>query len=92
MLEKWRGWAGSGGDIDATFSRDFLLTVVTLHWATQKIASSIRDYVDNRAADMAQVPAVMLGWSQGAYPGDLRRAHRGQRVAPALGRTEYPNA
>src|SRR2546423_9741477 len=48
VLEKWRGWADSGGDMDATFSRDFLLTVVTLYWATQTIASSIRDYVDNR--------------------------------------------
>ena len=31
VLEKWRGWADSGRDIDATFSRDFLLTVVTLY-------------------------------------------------------------
>ena len=48
MLEKWRGWADSGGDLDAAFSRDFLLTVVTLYWATQTITSSMRDYVDNR--------------------------------------------
>ena len=48
MLEKWRAWADSGGDIDASFSRDFLLTVVTLYWATQTITSSMRDYVDNR--------------------------------------------
>ncbi len=38
VLEKWRGWADSGGDIDATFSCDFLLTVVTLYWATQTIS------------------------------------------------------
>src|SRR6266516_709303 len=48
VLEKWRAWADSSGDLDATFSRDFLLTVVTLYWATQTIASSMRDYSDNR--------------------------------------------
>ncbi|MBO0814516.1 MAG: epoxide hydrolase [Actinobacteria bacterium] len=55
VLEKWRGWADSGGDIDATFSRDFLLTVVILYWVTGTIASSMRDYVDNRG------PAVWVG-------------------------------
>ena len=62
VLEKWRGWADSGGDIDATFSRDFLLTVVTLYWATQTIASSIRDYADNRwlAAELSLSDAVTV--------------------------------
>jgi hypothetical protein len=62
VLEKWRGWADSGGDIDATFSRDFLLTVVTLYWATQTIGSSMRDYVDNRwlAAELGPADAVTV--------------------------------
>jgi pimeloyl-ACP methyl ester carboxylesterase len=62
VLEKWRGWADSGGDIDATFSRDFLLTVVTLYWATQTIASSMRDYIDNRwlAAELSLADAVTV--------------------------------
>jgi hypothetical protein len=55
VLEKWRGWADSGGDIDATFSRDFLLTVVTLYWATQTIASSMRDYIAAFFNDLRQV-------------------------------------
>ena len=56
VLEKWRGWADSGGDMDATFSRDFLLSIVTIYWATQTIATSMRDYVDNRglAAELSQ--------------------------------------
>ena len=62
ILEKWRGWADSGGDIDATFSRDFLLTVLTLYWATQTITSSIRDYADNRwlAAELGPADAVTV--------------------------------
>lgn len=37
-----------GGDLDARFSRDFLLTLVTLYWVTQTITPSLRDYFDNR--------------------------------------------
>jgi pimeloyl-ACP methyl ester carboxylesterase len=29
------------------FSRDFILTTVTIYWVTQTIASSMRDYFDN---------------------------------------------
>jgi len=47
ILEKWRSWADSGGDLDRRFSRDFLLTTVTLYWVTGTITSSMRDYVDN---------------------------------------------
>ncbi len=47
ILEKWRSWADSRGDLDGRFSRDFLLTTVTLYWVTQTITSSMRDYFDN---------------------------------------------
>ena len=63
ILEKWRSWTDSGGDLQARFSRDFLLTLLTLYWATQTIASSMRDYFDNRfhgaplrAEDFVRVP------------------------------------
>ena len=47
ILEKWRAWADSRGNLDQRFSRDFLLTTVTLYWVTQTITSSMRDYFDN---------------------------------------------
>jgi pimeloyl-ACP methyl ester carboxylesterase len=66
VLEKWRGWADSGGDLNGTFSRDLLLTVVTVYWATQTITTSMRDYVDNRdlsaelgMADVVTVPTAV---------------------------------
>jgi pimeloyl-ACP methyl ester carboxylesterase len=71
VLEKWRGWADSGGDIEGTFSRDYLLTVVTLYWATQTITSSMRDYVDNRwlaeelgLSDFVTVPTAVAVFHQ----------------------------
>jgi pimeloyl-ACP methyl ester carboxylesterase len=48
ILEKWRSWSDCGGDLESRFSRDFLLSVVTLYWVTGSITSSMRDYYDNR--------------------------------------------
>lgn len=48
IVEKWRSWTDSGGDLDGHLSRDFLLTTVTLYWVTQTITSTLRDYYDNR--------------------------------------------
>lgn len=48
ILEKWRSWSDSGGDLDQRFGRDFLLTIVTLYWVTGTMPTSIRDYADNR--------------------------------------------
>jgi pimeloyl-ACP methyl ester carboxylesterase len=48
ILEKWRAWSDSDGDLDTRFSREFLLTMLTLYWVTETITSSMRDYFDNR--------------------------------------------
>lgn len=48
ILEKWRAWSDSVGDLEKRFSRDFLLTLLTLYWATETITPSMRDYFDNR--------------------------------------------
>jgi pimeloyl-ACP methyl ester carboxylesterase len=48
ILEKWRSWADSRGDLDGRFSREFLLTILTIYWVTQTITPSMRDYYDNR--------------------------------------------
>jgi pimeloyl-ACP methyl ester carboxylesterase len=48
IVEKWRSWTDSGGDVDAYLTRDFLLTTVTLYWITGTITASMRDYFDNR--------------------------------------------
>lgn len=63
ILEKWRSWGDTGGDLTARFSRDFLLTNLTIYWVTQTITPSMRDYFDNRwfgvrlgPADFVQVP------------------------------------
>jgi pimeloyl-ACP methyl ester carboxylesterase len=47
IAEKWRSWSDAGRGLEL---RDLLLTTVTLYWVTGSIASSLRDYYDNRSA------------------------------------------
>jgi pimeloyl-ACP methyl ester carboxylesterase len=56
ILEKWRSWSDSGGDLDGHFSRDFLLTLLTIYWTTGSITTSMRDYYDNRWAEAVRGP------------------------------------
>ncbi|MGZ6126548.1 MAG: epoxide hydrolase family protein [Myxococcales bacterium] len=56
IVEKWRSWTDSGGDPERRVSRDFLLTLLTIYWATQSITSSMRDYYDNRWCGAALGP------------------------------------
>lgn len=48
IVEKWRAWADTGGDVESRFTRDLLLTIVTLYWVTGSITSTLRDYYDER--------------------------------------------
>lgn len=75
ILEKWRSWSDSGGDLEGRFSRDFLLTTLTIYWATQTITSSMRDYHDNRwhavdigPEDFVDVPTGIAGFTHEFVP------------------------
>ena len=66
LVEKWRAWSDSAGDVEAHIGRDLLLTTITLYWATRSITSSMRDYFDNRwypaaigPADRVEVPTAI---------------------------------
>jgi len=48
ILEKWRSWTDSAGDPITKFGRDFLLELATIYWLNGTIATSLRDYYDNR--------------------------------------------
>ncbi len=71
ISEKWRSWSDSNGDLDARISRDFLLTLITLYWATGTMPTSIRDYYDNRwhgifiaPDDFVQVPTGIASFTK----------------------------
>ena len=53
ILEKFHGWTdmpqGAGGNLDDYFSKDELLTNISIYWFSESITSSMRIYYENRA-------------------------------------------
>ena len=50
IVEKFRTWCDCDGNPDTIFTKDELLTNITLYWATQTAASSARIYDESRHA------------------------------------------
>lgn len=81
IVEKWRSWTDSGGNLDHRVDRDFMLELLTIYWATQTITTSIRDYFDNRwhgttlgLDDAVTAPTAIAGFvHQFAFEGDPPR-------------------
>jgi pimeloyl-ACP methyl ester carboxylesterase len=48
IVEKFRAWSDCGGDVESRFSKDELLTNITLYWVTGTIGSSMRRYFEAR--------------------------------------------
>jgi microsomal epoxide hydrolase len=46
IVEKFRAWADCGGDVESVFTRDELLTNLTVYWTTGTINSSMRLYYE----------------------------------------------
>lgn len=56
LIERRRAWSDCAGDIERSHSRDDLLTLVTIYWATSTIGSSMRFYWET-----AHEPAPVRG-------------------------------
>jgi len=48
VVEKFRAWSDCDGDVERIFTKDELLTNISIYWFTQTIGSSIRLYWENR--------------------------------------------
>ena len=57
IVEKFRTWCDCDGNPESVFTRDELLTNITLYWLTQTAASSARIYYESRHA----APAATAG-------------------------------
>jgi epoxide hydrolase len=47
ILEKFHAWSDHGGDLDAAFGRDRLITNLMFYWATNSAASAARIYFES---------------------------------------------
>ena len=54
IVEKFHAWCDCGDNIESRFSKDDLLTNITIYWATETAASSTRIYYENRVAPPVQ--------------------------------------
>jgi pimeloyl-ACP methyl ester carboxylesterase len=48
IVEKFRTWSDSGGNVEKRFTKDELLTNITIYWVTETGPSSVRLYYENR--------------------------------------------
>ncbi len=93
IMEKMRAWSDSGGDLEGSFSRDELLTNLTIYWLTGTIGSSMRMYQANGAippAQLARRVEVPSGFS--LFPADMLTPPRAwlERTAQVVRVTEPP--
>ena len=70
ITEKLRSWSDCGGDVETRFSKDQILTLVSIYWHTSTIGTSVRYYYANglgssrpRRASRGQV-TVPRGYAQ----------------------------
>lgn len=72
IVEKLRSWSDCGGDVERSFTRDEILTIVTMYWLTGTAGSAMRMYHANAAVPVAQSARrveVPSGFS--LFPGDM---------------------
>ena len=91
IVEKLRAWSDCGGDVERRFTKDEILTNVTIYWLTGTIGSSMRMYRANAAippAQHARRVEVPSGFS--LFPGDVVRPPRAwlERTANVVRVTE----
>jgi pimeloyl-ACP methyl ester carboxylesterase len=93
ILEKLRDWSDCGGDVERRFTKDEILTNITIYWLTGTIASSMRMYRANSAiapAQLARRVEVPSGFA--IFAGDVVRPPRAwlERTANVVRATEPP--
>lgn len=93
IVEKLRGWSDCGGDIERSFTKDEILTAVSIYWFTGTIGSSMRMYHANAAIPREQLARrveVPSGFS--IFAGDVVRPPREwiERTANAVYVSEPP--
>jgi microsomal epoxide hydrolase len=75
IVEKFRAWSDCGGDVESRFTKDQLLTNVSLYWLTGTITSSMRLYYEtHHESDRLAPGRVPTGAA--LFPAEMIRAPR----------------
>lgn len=70
IVEKFRTWSDCGGDVEKRFTKEELLTNVTIYWATQTINSSIRAYYEGMHSWSEPEPRLEVPAGLALFPKD----------------------
>jgi microsomal epoxide hydrolase len=76
MVEKFRAWSDCDGDVERCFSKDELLTHITLYWVTQCIGTSFLPYYATRRTPHDGTGRVEVPTALAMFPKDLVNAPR----------------
>jgi pimeloyl-ACP methyl ester carboxylesterase len=70
IVEKFRGWSDCDGDVERRFTKDELLTNISIYWFTATIGSSMRMYYESAHAEARSwdVPTAYLMSSKDTVP------------------------
>jgi pimeloyl-ACP methyl ester carboxylesterase len=93
IVEKLRAWSDCGGDVERSFTRDEILTLVTRYWLTGTIGSSMRMYAANAAIPPEQhARRVEVPSGFAVFPGDTLHPPRAwlERTANVVRFAELP--
>ncbi|MBX6333372.1 MAG: epoxide hydrolase, partial [Gemmatimonadaceae bacterium] len=94
LVEKFRTWSDCDGDVERRFSKDDLLTTITIYWATETISSSFRLYTETRRAPWRFARGERIAAPAGVaiFPRDIARPPRewGARIFDVRRWTEMP--
>jgi microsomal epoxide hydrolase len=71
IVEKFRSWCDCDGNVEKKFTKDQLLTNITIYWVTETIASSARIYYENQRAAAAQGGRVGAPMACALFPKEL---------------------
>ena len=73
IVEKYRSWCDCDGTPETRFSKDELLTTLTIYWVTETATSAARYYYEGRHGGSAPEPArIEVPTACAAYPGEFR--------------------
>jgi len=78
IVEKYRTWSDCNGDVESTYTKDELLTTVTIYWVTQTIGSSVRMYKENQSSvwEMEQDERVPTPAGMAMFPQEIAKPPR----------------
>jgi pimeloyl-ACP methyl ester carboxylesterase len=90
IVDKWWQWSDCGDDLESRFTKDQLLTTVTLYWLTATIGTSMHVYRDWALGS----PGNPHAWADRPHiPGgvDSRPVGAGERITVPAGVCQFDN-